>query len=69
MFIKNANILSAQYTISRQKKIARLLKKIFFKVVTINSILSNIRIFNFYFLNKIKNPSTNKIYKKHKLVV
>lgn len=34
MFIKNTNIPPAQYTLSRQKELARLLKISIFKVVT-----------------------------------
>lgn len=70
MFInKNANNKSAQYITSIQKKIARLLEKCIFKVVTTHNILSNAQIFNSRFVNKIKNLDINKTYKKSRLVV
>lgn len=61
---KDADGISAYYTISRQKKIARLFKKRFFKVVITDNILNNTQIFNFCVVDKIKNPNTNKIYEK-----
>lgn len=69
MFIKNTDVPLAQYTTFRQKKIAKLLEKDVFKVVTTDSILSNAQIFNSCFVNKIKNLGTNKMYKKSQLVI
>lgn len=60
----NAHRKSAQYITSRQKVIARLLKKDVFKVVILDSILSNAHILNSYFDNKIKNLGTAKSYEK-----
>ena len=69
VFIKNTNTSPAQYTASRHKEIARLFEKGIFKVVTTNSIPSNIQILNSRFVNKIKNPDTDKVYEKSQLVV
>lgn len=59
----------AQYVTSRQKKIARLLEKSIFKVVTTTDILNNAQILNFHFIDKVKIASTNKVFKKSWLVV
>lgn len=65
MFInKNSDDKSAQYTISRQKDVAKLFEKDIFKVITTNNISSNVQIFNSHFVNKIKNFDTNKAYEK-----
>lgn len=58
-----------KYILFRQKEIARLLEKTVFKVVIIRNILSNIHIFNSYFVDKIRNLSTNKAYEKSHLVL
>lgn len=42
MFIKNINVSLAQYTVSRQKRIAELLEKNIFKVIVSANIPSNI---------------------------
>lgn len=62
---KNAVAQSAEYTVSRQKEITELLEKDIFKVVITKDISSNVQIFNFRFVNKIKNLGTDKIYKKN----
>lgn len=59
----------AQYTAFRQKKIDGLVEKGVFQVVNTISIPSNIQIFNFGFVDKIKNLDTNKAYEKSLLVV
>lgn len=69
VFIKNTDAPPAQYTASRQKEIAGLLEKGVLKVVTTDSIPSNAQIFNSRFVDEIKNPSTDKAYKKSRLVV
>lgn len=59
----------AQYTASRQKKIAGLLEKVVFKIVTTENISSNAQIFMSHFVNKIKNSGTGKVYKKSRLII
>ena len=59
----------AQYTTSKQKKIARLFEKDIFKVVTSTDILNNIQTFNFYFIDKVKHVSTDQAYEKCQLVI
>ena len=69
IFIKNANMLLAQYIISKQKKITRLFEKNIFKVLTGKDISSNTRIFNSRFVYEIKYASINKTYEKNQLIV
>lgn len=70
MFInKNADIKPVQYIASRFKKITRLLEKSVFTGVTTANISTNIQIFNFCFVNKIKNVIINKVYKKNLLII
>lgn len=66
---KNTNNKSAQYTILRKKKVAGLLKKCVFKVIIVTNILTNAQIFNFYFVNQVKNAGINKVYKKNWLII
>lgn len=59
-----------QLSTFRQNEIEKLLEKNDFKVVTpdklvmLEKVLSNIQVFNSYFVNKIKNLYTDKVYKK-----
>ena len=69
MFIKNTNILPAQYTASRQKEITGLLEKDVFRVVTTTDIPTNAWIFNSYFVDEVKNAGIDNAYKKNWLVV
>ena len=46
-----------------------LLKKGVFKLVNPKNILQGNRVFNFRFINKIKNSSTDKAFKKSRLVI
>ena len=45
------------------------LKKGVFIVITEKDVLQGVRIFNSRFINKIKHPSTNKAFKKSRLVI
>jgi hypothetical protein len=54
---------------SQRKEINRLLKKGVFTVVTDSDVLQGVRIFNLRFINEIKHPSTNKAFKKSRLVI
>lgn len=66
---KNADPQQIQYTEFRQKEIAGLLEKRVFKVVTTANIFNNAQIFNSCFIDKIKNPNTDKAYEKSCLVI
>ncbi len=54
---------------SRQKEINDLLKKRVFELITINVVLRDVRIFNFRFVDEIKNLDTTKTYEKSILIV
>lgn len=66
---KNANAQLAEYTLFGQNEIAGLLEKDVFKVITIEDIPSHIWIFNSYFVDKVKNPGTDKVYERSWLVI
>ena len=51
------------------KEINKLLEKSIFAVIIKKDILQGVRIFNLYFINKIKHFSTNKAYKKSRLII
>ena len=53
----------------RHKEINGLLKKGVFIVITKRDILQGIYIFNLHFINKIKYFSTNKAFKKLRLII
>ena len=53
----------------QHKEINGLLKKGVFAVITERDVLQGVRIFNLRFINKIKHPSTNKAFKKLRLVI
>jgi hypothetical protein len=53
----------------RYKEINRLLEKGVFVVIMERDVPQGVRIFNLRFVNKIKHPSTNKAFKKSRLVV
>jgi hypothetical protein len=53
----------------RYKEINKLLKKGVFIVIIERDVLQGVYIFNLYFINKIKHPSTDKAFKKLRLVI
>jgi len=57
------------FTESRRKEINSLLKKGIFKFINTADVLKGVRIFNFRFVNEIKNAGTDKAFKKSRLVV
>jgi len=57
------------FCISLIKEIKGLLKKEVFKLVNPKDIPQGNRVFNSRFVNKIKNPGSNKAFKKSRLVV
>jgi hypothetical protein len=58
-----------QFTVLRQKKIKGLLKKGVFELVNPKDIPQGNKVFNFRFINEIKNFNTNKTFKKSRLVI
>jgi hypothetical protein len=57
------------FTDSRHKEINRLLKKGVFAVIIEKDVPQGVHIFNSRFVNKIKHPSTDKAFKKLRLVI
>ena len=53
----------------RHKEINGLLEKGVFAVITERDIPQGVYIFNLCFINKIKHPSTNKAFKKLRLII
>jgi hypothetical protein len=53
----------------QRKEINGLLKKGVFTAVTERDVPQGVRIFNLCFINKIKYPSTNKVFKKLRLII
>jgi hypothetical protein len=60
---------ATQFSASYQKELASLLEKGVFKIVKLNDVPKAVQLFNSRFVNKIKNPSTDKAFKKSQLVV
>jgi len=54
---------------SQRKEINGLLKKGVFAVIMERDVPQGVRIFNLRFINEIKHPSTNKAFKKLRLVI
>jgi hypothetical protein len=65
IFLQN----DAKYKDSRQAKITSLLKKGIFEVIPKSKVLKGSLIFNFKFVNKVKNKGTKNECKKSRLVV
>ena len=63
----NFNLFS--YTTSRQKEISELLKKKIFKFINHAEVFFDARIFNFRFVNEMKNADTEKAYEKSRLMI
>jgi len=53
----------------RRKEINGLLEKGIFTAVTERDVPQGVRIFNLRFVNEIKHPSTNKAFKKLRLII
>jgi hypothetical protein len=53
----------------RQKEISRLMKKKVFRLVDLREISANARVFNFRFVDEIKNVETEKVFEKSRLVI
>jgi hypothetical protein len=62
-------IQEAPFTDSRRKEINRLLEKGVFTTIIVKDVLQYIYIFNSHFVNKIKHLSTNKAFKKLRLII
>lgn len=57
------------FTKLQYKKINSLLKKNIFEIISISDIFNRIKIFNFYFIDKIKNKKTAMGFKKLKKII
>ena len=62
-------VQEALFIDSRRKEINKLFKKSVFAVITKRDILQDVYIFNLCFINKIKYFSTDKAFKKLRLVI
>ena len=62
-------VQEALFIDSRRKKINGLFKKGIFAVITERDILQGVYIFNLRFIDEIKHPSTDKAFKKLRLVI
>ena len=60
---------NTQFSALRQKEVIGLLKKGVFKIIKLYDMLKGVRLFNLWFVNKIKNKGTNKAFKKSRLVI
>jgi hypothetical protein len=60
---------NTQFSASRQKELTKLLTKDVFDIVKLSKIPNKIRLFNFRFVNQVKNKGTNKAFKKSRLVI
>lgn len=67
--INEADMKLSQFTASRQKKIADLLKKNVFLVVDRKNVFDDARIFNSRFVDEVKNADTDKIFEKSRLMI
>ena len=64
-----ANFNLSSYTALRQKEISELLKKKKFKFINHAEVFFDARIFNFRFVNEMKNVDTEKTYEKSRLMM
>jgi len=55
---------NTQFSALRQKEVTGLLKKGVFKIIKLHNMLKGVRLFNLWFINKIKNKGTDKAFKK-----
>ena len=59
----------SSYIVSRQQKIFDFLKKNVFQIIDRKEIFDDAKIFNFRFVDEIKNSKTKKTFEKSKLIV
>jgi len=62
-------VQEAPFTDLQHKEINRLLKKGVFAVITKRDVLQGVHIFNLCFVDEIKHPSTDKAFKKLRLII
>ena len=60
---------ATQFSASRQKELAGLLKKGVFEITKLTDVPQGVRLFNSRFVDEIKNPGTDKAFEKSRLVV
>jgi hypothetical protein len=63
------HIALSQFAAFRQKEINDLIEKDVFRSISKDDVLSDVRIFNFRFVNEIKHLDIDKVFKKSRLVV
>ena len=63
------NINVKQFAESRHAKVLKLIAKGVFKIITKSEVLVRSYIFNFKFVNKVKNKGTKKAFAKSRLVI
>jgi hypothetical protein len=62
-------IALSQFVVFRQKEINELIEKDVFQSINKNDVSTNVRIFNFRFINEIKHLDINKTFEKSRLVM
>lgn len=62
-------LISIPFIESKQKKMNSLLEKSVFEVVFILKVPKNIKIFNFHFIDKIKNIGVANTFEKLRLII
>ena len=65
----DVSLKMSQFTVSRRKEISGLLEKEVFKIIDLNDILSNARVFNSQFVDEIQNAGTDKAFEKSRLII
>jgi hypothetical protein len=68
-FIFNLISADSSFIASRHQKIAKLLEKDVFLSVNKADVFSDVRIFSFHFVNKIKHSSIDKAFEKFRLMI
>jgi hypothetical protein len=63
------NLFISIFFKSRRKEINDLLKKRVFDLIIINVVFTNVRIFNFRFINEIKHTDIANVYEKSRLMI
>ena len=55
---------NTQFSALQQKEVIGLLKKGVFEIIKLYDILKGVRLFNLWFVNKVKNKGTDKAFEK-----
>ena len=60
---------SANFQISRLKKLNKLLEKKIFEIINIKDLFTKTRIFENHFINQIKNEEIEKAFEKSRFII